>query len=235
MSEPHQPERLVAQGLRVERGGRPIVDGVNFDLRAGEALLVLGRNGAGKSTLLRALAGHLPLSAGAIEFTVGDASAPLAEKAHYIGHADGLKAALTALENLEFWSQMLSASAPPAPAPPALSPQGALAKIGLARIGDFPVGYLSAGQKRRVALARLLVVQRPLWILDEPATALDAAAQDQFAQTMAEHRAGGGFIVAATHAPLGLVDAQELRLGERRTGSANLGKAAVENAVGGWA
>lgn len=201
-------------------------------MSAGDALVVLGRNGAGKSTLLRALAGHLRLSAGSVRFDAGDAGAPLAEKAHYIGHADGLKAALTALENLEFWATMLGFDAK---AHGALSPQAALKKIGLARIGDFPVGYLSAGQKRRVALARLLVAHRPLWILDEPATALDVAAQQQFAQTMAEHRADGGFIVAATHAPLGLVDAQELRLGVRADGRADPTQTAVEATMGDWA
>ncbi len=135
---------------------------------------------------------------------------PLSEQAHYVGHADGLKSALTALENLAFWASMLGASAKGSKGE--ISPQQALEKVGLARIGDFPVGYLSAGQKRRVALARLFVAARPVWILDEPATALDVGSQQRFAQAMAEHRAGGGMILAATHAPLGLVDAKELRL-----------------------
>jgi heme exporter protein A len=200
---------LSARSLRIERGGRAIVTDVSFELASGEALLVLGRNGAGKSTLLRALAGFLPLRGGEVVFTGGE-SAPLSERAHYVGHADGLKSALTALENLAFWASMLGA---PGQAPNgALSPQQALEKVGLARIGDFPVGYLSAGQKRRVALARLFVVARPVWILDEPATALDVGSQEKFAQAMAEHRAGGGMILAATHAPLGLADAKELRL-----------------------
>ncbi len=199
-------QAISANGLRVDRGGRAIVRGVDFKLRAGEALLVLGRNGAGKSTLLRALAGFLPLREGEIRLN-GGADAPLAEQAHYVGHADGLKAALTALENLEFWARMLQSSSEPA-----LSPDGALEKVGLARVGDFPVAYLSAGQKRRVALARLFVAPRPIWLLDEPATALDVGSQQKFAEAMASHRAGGGFIFAATHAPLGLVDAKELRL-----------------------
>lgn len=188
----------------MERGGRAIVQDISFDLRSGEALLVLGRNGAGKSTLLRALAGLLPLRGGEAVFTGAD-DAPLSEQAHYVGHADGLKSALTALENLEFWATMLGSDA-------RFSPQQALEKVGLARIGDFPVGYLSAGQKRRVALARLFVAPRPLWILDEPATALDVGSQQKFAASMAEHRASGGIILAATHAPLGLIDAKELRL-----------------------
>jgi heme exporter protein A len=208
--------------LRVDRGGRAILNDVGFELHAGEAVVVLGRNGAGKSTLLRALAGLLPKRAGAIAF---GADSSLAEHAHYVGHADGLKGALTALENLDFWARMLG----DAPKGASLSPQQALQKIGLARIGDFPVGYLSAGQKRRVALARLFVAPRPIWLLDEPATALDALAQQRLAQAMAEHRAGGGFIVAATHAPLGLADARELRLDEKpATGFAGAALAGAE-------
>jgi heme exporter protein A len=210
---------LSVRALRIERGGRAIVKDVSFELASGEALLVLGRNGAGKSTLLRALAGFLPLRGGEMVFTCGDA-APLPERAHYIGHADGLKSALTALENLAFWASMLGGPETFSDGKfqngkfpnGKLSPQQALEKVGLARIGDFPVGYLSAGQKRRVALARLFVVARPVWILDEPATALDVGSQERFAQAMAEHRASGGMILAATHAPLGLVDARELRL-----------------------
>ncbi len=200
---------LSARSLRVERGGRAIVKDISFELASGEALLVLGRNGAGKSTLLRALAGLLPLRGGEVVFTGGDA-APLSERAHYVGHADGLKSALTALENLTFWASVLGE--PGKLSNHKLSPQQALEKVGLARIGDFPVGYLSAGQKRRVALARLFVAARPVWILDEPATALDVGSQERFAQAMAEHRASGGMILAATHAPLGLIDAKELRL-----------------------
>jgi heme exporter protein A len=210
---PQQFERLhlSARSLLVERGGRAIVKDVSFELAPGEALLVLGRNGAGKSTLLRALAGLLPIRGGEVVFTCGDA-ALLSERAHYVGHADGLKSALTALENLAFWASMLGVSEN---SNRKLSPQQALEKVGLARIGDFPVGYLSAGQKRRVALGRLFVAPRPVWILDEPATALDVGSQEKFAASMAEHRAGGGMILAATHAPLGLIDARELRLDAR--------------------
>ena len=209
----HPPQILAAQGLRVDRGGRAIVSDVDFELRAGEALVVLGRNGAGKSTLLRALAGLLPLRSGTIQFTGAD-DAPLAEQAHYIGHADGLKAALTGFENLEFWARMLGGFGGGESI--GMSPAEALQKVGLPRIGDFPVGYLSAGQKRRVALARLFIAPRPVWILDEPATALDIASQETLGKAMADHRANGGMIIAATHAPLGLADAQELRLDARR-------------------
>jgi heme exporter protein A len=212
--ESQSEQGIIAQGLRVDRGGRPILRDVNFTLRAGEALLVLGRNGAGKSTLLRALASLLPLRAGSVRFAGAAPDSPLAESAHYVGHSDGLKLALTALENLEFWARMLKVSSAEA-----LSPEQALQQVGLARIGDFPVGYLSAGQKRRVALARLFVAPRPIWLLDEPATALDVGSQARFAKVMAAHRASGGYVIAATHAPLGLVDAKELRLDAQRPDS----------------
>lgn len=213
--------RLDARRVRVDRGGRAIVKGVDFDLSSGEALLVLGRNGSGKSTLLRALAGLLPLRAGAVEFSCGDDSAPLPEQAHYIGHSDGLKTALTGLENLEFWARLLGYSDRRG-----LTPLEALTQVGLARVGDFPVAYLSAGQKRRVALARLFVAPRPLWILDEPATALDVGSQQRLGEAMAAHRAQGGLIIAATHAPIGLAEAKELRLDARPRQGAEAGAAA---------
>ncbi len=198
---------LLARDLCVDRGGRTIVKNINFDLRAGEALVALGRNGAGKSTLLRAIAGFLPLSGGRLSHTGAEAEIPLPELCHYVGHADGLKSALTAAENLAFWARMLARS------DETPSPSSALQRVGLKRLADFPVAYLSAGQKRRVALARLFMAPRPLWILDEPATALDIASQQVLAEAFAEHRAAGGMIIAATHAPLGLVDAATLDLG----------------------
>ncbi len=228
MNDNHQELRLEARAIGVERGGRRILDTVDFQVAAGQALIVTGPNGAGKSTLLRALAGLLPLCAGALVFTPGttliEASRDFAEMtpgecAHFVGHADGLKSSLTAFENLEFWAHMLALLG----ADEGLSPRAALDLFGLGAKGDFPVGYLSAGQKRRVALARLFVAPRPLWILDEPATALDAASQARLAELMARHRAGGGAIVAATHAPLGLADANELRLGQTNEAKAGAG------------
>jgi heme exporter protein A len=197
---------VLARDLCVDRGGRTIVKNINFDLRAGEALVAIGRNGAGKSTLLRAIAGFLPFSSGQLTHTGAEAE-PLPELCHYVGHADGLKSALTAAENLAFWAHMLARSDETS------SPSSALQRVGLKRLADFPTGYLSAGQKRRVALARLFIAPRPLWILDEPATALDIASQQVLAEAFAEHRAAGGMILAATHAPLGLVDAATLDLG----------------------
>ncbi len=199
--------RLAAAGLVLSRGGRTIVEGLSLTLASGEALVVTGPNGAGKSTLLRALAGLLEPESGLVSFETLDAEPdPVSTHAHYLGHAEALKGALTARENLEFWASMLGAG-------DGLSPVAALERLALGRAADLPAAWLSAGQKRRAALARLLVAPRPLWLLDEPATALDAAAQELLAGVMGEHLAAGGLIVAATHAPLGLEGARELRLG----------------------
>jgi heme exporter protein A len=199
--------RLSAWDLAIERGGRRLFGGLSFEAVAGAALIVTGPNGAGKSSLLRALCGFLPLQAGGFALEGGDAERTVGEQAHYLGHADGVKGALTASENLAFCAAMLGGDSSLA------AQRAALARVGLAHAIDFPVRLLSAGQRRRVALARLLVADRPLWLLDEPATALDAAAQSALAAIMTTHLHGGGLIVAAAHAPLGLERAQELRLG----------------------
>lgn len=206
---------LKVEQLTLARGGRALVRDLSFSLAGGQALVVTGPNGAGKSTLLRALAGLLRPVAGEISLSGEglDPDDPPALHTHYVGHSDALKSALTAAENLAFWAAALGAGRG-AGGRPGLPPLDVLARIGLPQVADLPAGWLSAGQKRRVALGRLLVAHRPLWILDEPATALDRASQQRLADTMAEHRAAGGLIVAATHAPLGLEDAGELRLGD---------------------
>ena len=200
--------RLTANQIAIERGGRRVLSGVSFEARAGEALLVVGPNGSGKSSLLRAVAGFLPLAAGRFVLEGGAAEEGIGEQAHYLGHSDALKSALTAGENLAFWADALGGDAARA------AWLAALDRLGLAHVADFPVRALSAGQKRRVALARLLVAPRRIWLLDEPTTALDAAAQRQFAVVMRAHLAGGGLILAATHAPLELDDAARLTLGD---------------------
>lgn len=197
--------RLSAVGLSVERGGRRVVAGVSMELGPGGLCLVTGANGAGKSSLLRAIAGLLPLAGGTLSARDLPPDEPIASHAHYLGHQDGMKGALTASENLAFWASQLGGAG--------LSPQAALTRLGVPQTADFPVGYLSAGQKRRVALARLLVARRPLWLLDEPTNALDVSAQALFAAVLREHLAQGGLAVAATHAPLGLDPTLELRLG----------------------
>ena len=188
------------------RGGRTLVRDVSFRMGPGEAVQVTGPNGVGKSTLLRGLAGLLPLAAGLVRWREPDEATEgaLMERLHYVGHADGLKAALTARENLAFGAALAGRVA--------LSPEEALERAGLPQVIDLPVAFLSAGQRRRVALARLLAADRPLWLLDEPATALDRAALALLGAMMADHLAGGGLIVAATHAPLELGAARGLSL-----------------------
>lgn len=201
---PFQPFALSADGLACRRGGRLVFEGLSLRLANGEAIALTGRNGAGKSSLIAMLCGRLRPEAGAIRLE-GFGDAPLAETAHLVGHRDGLKAALTAAENLRFAQDVLG--------DPAAAPAEALATVGLPHAGDLPVGYLSAGQRRRVALARLLVSARPLWLLDEPLAALDAASQAMLAGLMTAHLAAGGAILAATHGPLGLDGTRELRIG----------------------
>jgi heme exporter protein A len=199
--------RLRAWDLTIERGGRRVLAGLSFEAPAGAALIVTGPNGAGKTSLLRALAGFLPTESGGFALDNGDSERTVGEQAHYLGHADGVKAALTAGENLAFAAAMLCGDSS------RKAQLAALAALGLSHVIDFPARLLSAGQRRRVALARLLVAERPLWLLDEPTTALDGAAQVALAAIMKAHLKGGGILVAAVHAPLGLDGAQELRLG----------------------
>jgi heme exporter protein A len=205
--------KIEASALGVERGGRLVFADLGFRLEAGHALRVTGPNGAGKSTLLRAIAGLLPLSAGQIEVTPAS-DARRAELCHYVGHADALKPNLTAFENLSFLAALLATGSVQ---PGAAGVEAALARLGLSGVADLPSAYLSAGQKRRAALARLIAVFRPIWLLDEPLNALDLAAQAVVTQIMAAHLAEGGIVIAATHAPLA-IDAAELALD--RTASA---------------
>ncbi|AWN36910.1 heme ABC exporter ATP-binding protein CcmA [Methylobacterium radiodurans] len=203
--------RLSVEDLACRRSGRRVFAGLSFALGPGEALAVTGRNGAGKSSLLAILAGRLRPDAGRVRAAdVGEASLP--ECLHAVGHRDGLKAALTAGENLAFAQALLGA--------PRTAPRQALERLGLGHAHDLPVAYLSAGQRRRVALARLLVCHRPLWLLDEPTAALDTASQGLLAGLMAEHRASGGLVVAATHQALGLEDARTLALAAPEPGAA---------------
>jgi heme exporter protein A len=195
--------RLSVDNLACRRSGRRIFANLAFALGPGDALAVTGRNGAGKSSLLAILSGRLRPDGGRIDLAdVGESSLP--ECVHAVGHRDGLKGALTAGENLLFAQRLLGA--------PRLAPRAALERLGLGHAHDLPVAYLSAGQRRRVALARLLVCARPLWLLDEPTAALDTASQAVLAELMAGHRAEGGLVIAATHQSLGLDGAAELRI-----------------------
>jgi heme exporter protein A len=197
--------RLEASDLVCRRGGREVFAGIGFALAAGEALLVSGRNGAGKSSLLRMVAGLLRIAGGRLALLDGEPDRSLPEQAHYVGHQDPLKPSLTVAENLEFWASYLGARNE--------GTEAALAAVGLETLAGLPAAYLSAGQRRRLSLGRLIAVRRPVWLLDEPTTALDRAAQDLLADLMRAHLAAGGLIVAASHGPIGIAPSAELRLG----------------------
>ncbi len=195
--------RLCAIGLGCVRGFRNVFNDLNLELSSGDAMALTGPNGAGKSSLLRLLAGLLRPSAGRVVLEGDTDEGAVAERAHYLGHLDAFKTALTVGENIEFWIHYLGGEHDAAPA---------LAAVGLESLEHLPAAYLSAGQRRRLSLARLIAVPRPLWLLDEPASALDSAGQEMLAGLMRTHLASGGMIVAATHGPLG-VECKELQLG----------------------
>lgn len=180
--------------LGVARGGVPVLEGVSFSLGAGEALILRGPNGIGKTTLLRSIAGLQPPLAGRVE------AGP--ESLVYAGHADGIKAPLTVAENLGFWAQVFGTN----------DLAAAIEAFGLGPLAGRPAGALSAGQKRRLGLARLLVTGRPVWLLDEPTVSLDTDAVAMFAAAMRAHLAGGGAALIATHIDLGLAEARRLDL-----------------------
>jgi heme exporter protein A len=196
--------RLSGRGVRCVRGGREVFSGLDFQASSGEALAVTGANGSGKTSLLRMIAGLLTIADGSIGLEGGESELTLPEQAHYLGHRDALKPALSVIENLAFWRDFLGGEA--------FDARKSLIEVGLDHAVDLPAAYLSAGQRRRLSIARLSAVRRPIWLLDEPTNALDAAGQSMFATLMKDHLARGGLIVAATHAPLGIA-ARELRIG----------------------
>ena len=196
---------LQAAGLAAFRGERLVFSEVDFAVRAGGMLLLTGPNGSGKSTLLRLLAGLLRPAAGMLTWGGANVFADLpahAGREAYVGHQDAVKPGLTAAENLRFAARLNGGVM-----------QDALDAVGLEELGDLPARMLSAGQRRRLALARFVLSRAPLWLLDEPTLGLDAASVDRFGVMLDAHRAGGGMAVAATHLPLPVGEAAELVLG----------------------
>jgi heme exporter protein A len=220
---------LVVENLACRRAGRRVFAGVGFALRGGQARPLRGPNGAGKSSLLRVLAGLIPPETGDARLGgLSLAADPDAFRARlaYAGHADAVKPQLTVAENLSFWAALYGGGGVAA----------ALDRFGLSRIADYPAAYCSAGQKRRLGLARLLVADRPLWLLDEPTVSLDAAATETFAQAVREHVARGGLALAATHVPLGFDDGAPVTLGGAGEAAADATAAGDAAFMGeGWA
>lgn len=199
--------QLIVQDVTCHRGGRVVFQGLSFAVEAGSGLVLEGPNGAGKSSLLRMLAGLLPPAAGRIALSGGAEGETLSERCHFIGHLNGIKRSFTAAENVRFWAAYLGGQE---------DTGRCLDRLGLAALADIPAALFSAGQARRLALARLLAAPRPLWLLDEPSVSLDAASRDLLAGLIEEHVAGGGLVVAATHVDLGVGFKARLALGAGR-------------------
>jgi heme exporter protein A len=202
--------RLLAENLSARRGEDLIFTDISFDLGAGESLVLTGRNGSGKSTLLRVVAGLLHPETGRVTWTSESSESGMraAEACHYLGHRNAMKAELTVAENLAFWKSFFG----DVDGGKGISPAEAAGTVGLGGILHLPFGYLSAGQQRRMAFAKLLVAYRPVWILDEPTAALDVSAEGAFTGLINAHLATGGIVLAATHQPLGLERARELKM-----------------------
>ncbi|RKT34634.1 heme exporter protein A [Roseovarius halotolerans] len=195
---------LKVSDLTIARGGIKVLEGVSFELESGGAIVLRGPNGIGKTTLLRTIAGLQPPLAGRVDADP--------DSLVYAGHSDGLKATLTVEENLMFWAQVFGKK----------EISQAIDSFELGRLVNRPAGLLSAGQKRRLGLARLLVTGRPVWILDEPTVSLDTDAVAMFASAVRAHLARGGSTLIATHIDLGLPEAKVLEVGPFRARAAEI-------------
>lgn len=196
-------DSIEANDLACVRGGRTIFERLQFSVAAGSVLVLEGPNGSGKTSLLRTVAGLLPQAGGSILSKQGERAIDdrdeRARLCSMLGHQDGVKAQLTVAENARFFATLYRSPA---------DADGALDQVGLARLKNAPAQYLSAGQRRRLALARLTMADRPLWLLDEPFAALDAGGRALVEELIRHHCAGGGIAIAATHEPLGIAAAR---------------------------
>lgn len=194
---------LLAKDLTCERGGRIVFRDVSFALRPGQLMQLTGPNGSGKSSLLRLVAGLNEAQSGTIALAGGGDDLTIGQRAHYIAHQEAVKAALSVSENLAFWRDFMGGG----------DVDEALAAFDLSRLSTYPAGLLSAGQKRRLALARLVLVPRMLWLLDEPTVGLDTSSLERLVTVMSRQLDAGGMIIAATHVPLGREPDARLDLG----------------------
>jgi heme exporter protein A len=195
--------QLIATDLSCERGGRMVLSGLGFTVARSGLLEITGPNGAGKSTLLRLVAGLSEAARGQLRLDGGSADLTIGQQAHYVAHQDAIKPALSVEENLRFWGDFLGGG----------DVGRALASFSLEALADYPAGLLSAGQKRRLALSRLALVPRLIWLLDEPTGGLDQASREQLLARMRGHLSEGGLILVATHEPLGVRADVIVRLG----------------------
>jgi heme exporter protein A len=203
--------QLIAEDLVIDRGSRRVIEGLSFSVKQGEALVLTGANGIGKTTLLRTLAGFIRPFRGSIRLDGGDPERTVGEQAHIVGHTNAVKSSLTVLENATFWNSYLETGDHSGG-----RIETALRHFGLEDLAEFPAAFLSAGQKRRLGLCRLLVAQRPLWLLDEPTASLDTASSERLVSAVNSHTASGGLAIVATHLPLALENARSLDLAAQR-------------------
>ena len=207
-----QPLGFAGRNLACRRGERLIFRRLDFTVTPGGALILVGPNGSGKSSLLRVMAGLTPAVEGALLWDgkeVREDREAHRARTHFIGHADALKPVLSAGETLQFWAGMRGGAGAP-------EVGSALVQFGLAAVAQWPCRYLSAGQRRRVTLTRLVATAAPLWLLDEPMTGLDSEAAAQLLGAIAAHRGSGGSVVLSTHTPVDLADATILSLADFR-------------------
>ena len=198
--------QLEGQGLTLERGGRAIFRNLSFAAGAGELVLLTGRNGSGKTSLLKLIAGLLRPIQGDVALSGGRSDLTIGQQTHLIGHGVALRSGLTVLENLAFWTSFLGGG----------EAASGLEAFGLGSLAHLPAGVLSAGQQRRLSLARLAAVERPIWLLDEPSVGLDRASLKQLNLQMGNHLGTGGIIIAASHGEFEVPSARRIELGEAR-------------------